>query len=576
MEEARQKLKEKLGRDPLAEELANDQAFQAGKIGLSKVVGLDPADKYAKSLMDGLQKEAPKKEPTEEEKRRAGILAKHGQLPADNPPASSIPQTQRPPSVGAGASGQAQAPPSQAVTAPPPQPSPAAPISGVNDEVINDLEDLEPKDRPGQYINKKRDIWVGDDKEKGRGVEVFPNPIGIKPGIYDADSGKLLSKDDYSLEKPTPDELKAKQEKARLVREGKTPVEAQAQMDKEAAVKVQKSIGQGYTEKMKLQMDILNSQHQHDPNWSEEKAAEEAGLFLKKEEEAELTTKQLNERRLFESTATPEQALASLSPEMRADLEAEAKFATLTGKSMPLGFSGQPLLRSAYLLVEGDFKRQLGDDGGASLYADYQAGKAGLQKVKSVRSIVGSFENAFQLDLENARKASSQVKRGDVQKYNTLDQFLSANLSDQPKLAAYRVAVQTVVNQYSQLISSSVSGGGSGSTDAARSDAHDLLDKAFASGAFDSALDMMEREAKNRIAGIDKQIDEGKRDLAATFKAVPYVPISSRFDPKTNKLQTAPPPGTKSAGSADKAPDLSGVSTQDLVKKLQQQLQQAK
>ena len=169
--------------------------------------------------------------------------------------------------------------------------------------------------------------------------------------------------------------------------------------------------------------------------------------------------------------------------------------------SFGLGKSGD---RDAYNAARLELMNELGPDGAAALRAQYKAGNTGLATLVKQRDTVGAFENTFEADLSNARKAADNVPRGAAKVFTNWQQLASANLSDNSNLAKFRVATQTAINQYARLMFSATGGGTS--TDTARKDAEALLSTAMAKGAYNGALDQMQLEVKNRTAGLDSEI----------------------------------------------------------------------
>lgn len=173
------------------------------------------------------------------------------------------------------------------------------------------------------------------------------------------------------------------------------------------------------------------------------------------------------------------------------------------------------------------------DPDAASALADYKSGTSSLMQLQKLKAQIGSFDKAFNSDLANAREASEAVSRSDVRRFNSWQQFVQADLTDNPKLAQLRVAAQTAVNQYARLMYSATGGGTS--TDSARKDAESLLSSAMAKGSFNAALAQMEKEAKNRIAGINDQISDQQEQMNKRS------PGASKLSPPSPK---GPPPKT--------------------------------
>ena len=80
------------------------------------------------------------------------------------------------------------------------------------------------------------------------------------------------------------------------------------------------------------------------------------------------------------------------------------------------------------------------DPDAASAASAYKAGSANLTQLTKVRGTVSSFEDAFKLDLGNAEEAAKAVPRSSAKLFNSWSQLASANLTDNPELAAFKVA----------------------------------------------------------------------------------------------------------------------------------------
>lgn len=176
----------------------------------------------------------------------------------------------------------------------------------------------------------------------------------------------------------------------------------------------------------------------------------------------------------------------------------------------PLGMANSPTRKAfnaAYSRVLSDISpEELAKD-----RADFKAGSASLTQLERQSGVFGALEGAFDADLENARTVSRAVPRTSMKKFNSIAQLFKGDWTDDPALAQLNVATQTAVNQYAKVATSTTGQ----TTDTARAEAMALLDKAMAKGTFDAALDQMEKEAHNRIAGIDSQIDKQKNAIAS-------------------------------------------------------------
>ncbi len=188
-----------------------------------------------------------------------------------------------------------------------------------------------------------------------------------------------------------------------------------------------------------------------------------------------------------------------------ATTKASALYGLMTNHNPSFGL-GKSNQRDAYNKARAEIIDDLGPDGVAKLQASYKAGSGALANVVKQRATVGAFENTFESDLDNARKAAEDVPRKQASLFNSWQQLAQAKLADNSPLAKFRVATQTAINQYARLMFSATGGGTS--TDTARADAEKLLSTAMAQGSYGAAIDQMQLEVKNRTKGLDAEIQK--------------------------------------------------------------------
>lgn len=210
------------------------------------------------------------------------------------------------------------------------------------------------------------------------------------------------------------------------------------------------------------------------------------------------------------------------------DLRSAAQAEIVQGPSARPSFGlGKSKIRNRYIHILAQERAK--DPDFLSAQASYKAGSANLSSLTKLKGTIGAFEEAFQADLKNARDASAKVPRTQAKLVNKYEQLFQKDLTDYPELAEFAVYAQTVVNQYARLVSSATGGGVS--TDTARGEALAILNSGMAKGSFDAALKAMETEAKNRVAGIDKQIETQKKGLSGSRKVLPGPEGSKASDP---------------------------------------------
>ena len=109
-------------------------------------------------------------------------------------------------------------------------------------------------------------------------------------------------------------------------------------------------------------------------------------------------------------------------------------------------------------------------------------------------------------------------------------QFMTVAQGD-PKMAGYRTALQTVSNEYSRLLTSNPNMTGEMS-DAARKEGARLLDGSLTVAGLNEALDVLERDATNRLGSYQERVNTirgrirsgGTTEVPVTPAAVPVAP----------------------------------------------------
>lgn len=212
--------------------------------------------------------------------------------------------------------------------------------------------------------------------------------------------------------------------------------------------------------------------------------------------------------RIDNASSTGANAKPTMSDE---EMRALAKYQIQTGEKPSFGLSANNPDRKRYNAIIA--QELVNDPESAAARAAYKAGTANLAQLTKMRGSVSSFEDAFKADLTNAEDAAKNVSRSSAKLFNRWSQLASADLTDNPDLAAFRVATQTAINQYARLMFSATGGGTS--TDSARGDAESLLNTAMASGTYDAALKQMRKEVVNRVKGLDDEIAAQRKQMSS-------------------------------------------------------------
>jgi len=229
------------------------------------------------------------------------------------------------------------------------------------------------------------------------------------------------------------------------------------------------------------------------------------------------------------------------------ELQALAQWQIATGQVPAFGLGANNPNRTAYQKVlAGELSGGGAGVGGAlEERAGFRGGQATLTKLMQAKGNIGAFERNARANIERAVALSSQVGRTGARLANEYLQWAQGELTDYPQLAAFRVAVDTAAKDYALVTTTATMGGVS--TDSARAGAAKLFNDAMAEGSLKGAADSMFADMKNRIDGLDTQIDETRKGIrggapvgsggtpmtGAPSQAKP----TKRFNPQTGKVE---------------------------------------
>ena len=146
-------------------------------------------------------------------------------------------------------------------------------------------------------------------------------------------------------------------------------------------------------------------------------------------------------------------------------------------------------------------------------WTNFSAGTANLNQLTKIKGVLGGLEGTFKLDINNAREASKAVDRTNIARYNKADQFFTANFTDYPELAKFRVAILAAANQYAQVMNAGAAGA-SRVTVNAQDHAKEIVNTFVSDGTIEATLDQMVKEADNKVTATDEQIERQKRALS--------------------------------------------------------------
>jgi hypothetical protein len=194
------------------------------------------------------------------------------------------------------------------------------------------------------------------------------------------------------------------------------------------------------------------------------------------------------------------------------DLRALAQTALLTG-SDPHIVTRNPALNVRYLKTKGEeILKQGGSRAAAAGLAEYHADKTTLSALTKVQSEMQAALDGTKAEIKRVGVLAQKVPRSSISKFNSVEQFIDANLTDDPQLAAFREALLAARYRYNSMISN-LRGGGAATNQVRTETADEILNRFMPSGAMDAALKEMGVGLQNIMSGMDGAVSRVKNDM---------------------------------------------------------------
>lgn len=175
-----------------------------------------------------------------------------------------------------------------------------------------------------------------------------------------------------------------------------------------------------------------------------------------------------------------------------------------TGK-FPSAFGRSPILQAKVLNKVSADAAASGDTTGAiaarsgALKANGQA----LDQVTKQEAMTTSYFNTLDKNLSALQSLSGKVDSSGVPLVNKVYRAWQQGISGDPEVAKYVTYMKAAEGEYAKIQSGSM--GSQGSTDAARRDAHDVINKYMSNGQLDAVIEAMRGEGQNRLSSIAEQ-----------------------------------------------------------------------
>lgn len=159
------------------------------------------------------------------------------------------------------------------------------------------------------------------------------------------------------------------------------------------------------------------------------------------------------------------------------------------------------------------------------------ANKAKLGAVSQLEkqaTMVGAFEKTANSNLDLALSLSNKVDRTGAPVFEKWIQAGRKGLAGSPEVAQFHAANETFLNEYAKIMSGSM--GNTPISDAARANAHEILNSAFTKEQYQAVMKTLKTEMQNRIKGFDDQRKEIMGGVADGGKAKMGTGTVLRFD----------------------------------------------
>jgi len=195
------------------------------------------------------------------------------------------------------------------------------------------------------------------------------------------------------------------------------------------------------------------------------------------------------------------------------ELRALAERSLITGQDPPFGLSAKNPLRERYQKMKADLIIAEGGSGPSlEKSATFKAEQANLHKLVQVNSAMKASLAGTNLEIDRLKSLAAKVPRSRFAKFNQLEQFLKANLSDDPDLARFREALLAARYRYNSMVSN-IRGGGAATNQVRTETADEIIGRFMPNGALDAAADEMKIGLQNIMTGLDQAVTDTQKRI---------------------------------------------------------------
>lgn len=173
-----------------------------------------------------------------------------------------------------------------------------------------------------------------------------------------------------------------------------------------------------------------------------------------------------------------------------------------TTGQVPQGLARSPMMASQFWQHEADYQAATGNTAATVLAqkASAKADAVALDQTQKQYAAVSTYVNTFDKNVEQTRKYGNDINFNDVTALNKALSLWDKKVSD-PAYAKYNVFFNSVAAEFAKIQSGSL--GNAPVTDAAKKEAHEVMDQSIGNGGLNALLDAMRQESQNRLEALE-------------------------------------------------------------------------
>jgi hypothetical protein len=200
-------------------------------------------------------------------------------------------------------------------------------------------------------------------------------------------------------------------------------------------------------------------------------------------------------------------------------LRSQARLSLITKHDPNFGTRNPKLTARFGAIKSEEIEKMGGPQAVAAAQAKYAGETHNLSGLLRLQSQMRAAKSGTDLEIDRLKRLSNSVDLGSVARYNSFEQFLSANLTDNPDLARFREALVAARYRYNSMISSFRSSGGSATNQVRSETAEEIINRSMARGALNAAADEMKVGLQNVMSGLDQAVVSTENELSGKVSA---------------------------------------------------------